>query len=78
MDTAQESVALVARESYSKLLAWLMSRCGDLAEAEDALSDALESALASWPEKGVPHNPEAWLLSVARRVRGRQPWACKS
>jgi predicted RNA polymerase sigma factor len=39
----------------------------DLASAEDALSNALVSALSHWPQDGVPQNPEAWLLTAARR-----------
>ncbi len=35
--------------------------------AEDALSEAFASALVEWPLKGCPANPEAWLLTVARR-----------
>jgi predicted RNA polymerase sigma factor len=38
-----------------------------VAAAEDALSDAFASALVDWPLKGCPSNPEAWLLTVARR-----------
>jgi RNA polymerase sigma-70 factor (ECF subfamily) len=45
--------------------------------AEDALSNALVAALETWPQDGVPQNPEAWLLTAARRsfidlVRHRQ------
>jgi predicted RNA polymerase sigma factor len=57
----------VARRSYGKLVALLATRTGDLAGAEDALSEAFVSALESWPRAGCPSNPEAWLLSVARR-----------
>ncbi len=57
----------VARRSYGKLVALLATRTGDLAGAEDALSEAFVSALETWPRKGCPSNPEAWLLSVARR-----------
>ncbi|MAQ19255.1 MAG: RNA polymerase subunit sigma-70 [Sandaracinus sp.] len=56
-----------ARESYGRLVAWLASRCGDIPLAEDAVADALEAALRQWPESGVPANPEAWLLTAARR-----------
>jgi RNA polymerase sigma-70 factor (ECF subfamily) len=56
-----------ARESYGRLLAWLAARGGDLAAAEDALSDAFAAALAHWPAAGVPASPEAWLLTTARR-----------
>lgn len=57
----------VARRSYGKLVALLAARTGDLAAAEDALSDAFVAALENWPSTGCPANPEAWLLSVARR-----------
>lgn len=56
-----------ARRSYGKLIAFLCARTGDVAGAEDALSEAFASALADWPATGVPANPEAWLLTVARR-----------
>ena len=57
----------VARESYGKLVAFLAVRTRDVAAAEDALSEAFAAALKDWPVKGCPENPEAWLLTVARR-----------
>jgi RNA polymerase sigma-70 factor (ECF subfamily) len=57
----------VARASYGRLLAVLAARTGDIALAEDALADAFEKALRSWPGSGVPVNPEGWLITVARR-----------
>ena len=60
-------VELAARSAYGRLVAWLTSRCGSLQTAEDAVGDALAAALAQWPTAGVPDNPEAWLLTVARR-----------
>ncbi|MBV8168231.1 MAG: RNA polymerase subunit sigma-70, partial [Alphaproteobacteria bacterium] len=42
-------------------------RSGDIAAAEDALADAFRTALETWPTRGVPDNPEAWLLTAARR-----------
>ncbi len=57
----------VARRSYGKLVAFLAARIRDVAGAEDALSDAFATALADWPKNGLPANPEAWLLTVARR-----------
>ena len=57
----------VARRSYGKLVAFLAHRTRDVAAAEDALSDAFAAALSDWPTSGVPRNPEAWLLTVARR-----------
>jgi RNA polymerase sigma-70 factor (ECF subfamily) len=66
-------VATVARESYGRLLAVLAAPTRDIAAAEDALADAMERALATWPQDGVPANPEGWLLTVARN-RLRDVW----
>ncbi len=57
----------VARESYGRLVAFLAARTRDIAGAEDALAEAFAAALRIWPAEGVPNNPEAWLLTVARR-----------
>ena len=38
-----------------------------MAAAEDALADAFAAALTTWPERGVPDNPEGWLVTTARR-----------
>jgi predicted RNA polymerase sigma factor len=65
--TAAAVADAVARRSYGKLIAFLAARTRDVAGAEDALSDAFASALADWPSNGCPSNPEAWLLTVARR-----------
>jgi predicted RNA polymerase sigma factor len=64
---AHHTADSVARRSYGKLIAFLAARTGDVAAAEDALSEAFVAALADWPRKGCPSNPEAWLLTVARR-----------
>src|SRR5882757_3616464 len=69
----QDRVAEVARDSYGRLLAVLAAPTRDIAAAEDALADALERALARWPDDGVPANPEGWLLTVARN-RLRDVW----
>jgi RNA polymerase sigma-70 factor (ECF subfamily) len=60
------TVERVARESYGRLVAYLSAHTHDLAAVEDALSDALLSALTVWPRDGVPQSPEAWLLTAAR------------
>lgn len=60
-------VSLVAaRASYSRLVAFLAARTGDIASAEDALQDAFRAALEHWPRQGIPEQPEAWLLASAR------------
>lgn len=56
-----------ARESYGRLVAYLAVGTRDVAGAEDALADAFATALRKWPIEGVPLNPDAWLLTVARR-----------
>jgi len=59
-----------ARASYGRLVALLAAWTHDLALSEDALGDAFERAMRTWPAGGIPHNPEGWLLTVARnRIR---------
>ncbi len=74
---ARSAADAVARRSYGKLVAFLAARTRDVAAAEDALSEAFAAALADWPLRGCPENPEGWLLTVARRklidvYRGRR------
>lgn len=66
-EQAQLAADAVARRSYGKLVAFLAARTRDVAQAEDALSEAFAAALADWPRNGCPENPEAWLLTAARR-----------
>ena len=47
----------VARESYGRLVAYLSARTRDVAAAEDALSEALLTALKVWPRDGLPQIP---------------------
>jgi RNA polymerase sigma-70 factor (ECF subfamily) len=65
-EETHRTIERVARESYGRLVAYLSVHTHDLASAEDALSNALVSALNHWPQEGVPKNPEAWLLTAAR------------
>src|SRR5882762_6741008 len=66
-EDTHRTIERVARETYGRLVAYLSVDTHDLASAEDALSNALVSALSHWPQDGVPQNPEAWLLTAARR-----------
>jgi len=70
---AQAVAERTARASYGRLVALLAASTGDLALAEDALATAFERALTTWPDSGVPDNPEGWLLTVARN-RQRDVW----
>jgi len=60
------AIETVIRQSYGQIIAYLAARSGDVAGAEDALSDAFLAALRRWPVDGVPDKPEAWLLRAAR------------
>jgi RNA polymerase sigma-70 factor (ECF subfamily) len=58
----------LARREGPRILAGLIGRLGgDFDLAEDALQDAYERALASWPAAGIPERPAAWLTTVAQR-----------
>lgn len=73
LERARRAAEQAARASYGKLIAILVMKSGDLAAAEDSLGDALVSALAVWPARGVPDNPEAWLITSAwNRLRNAE------
>jgi RNA polymerase sigma-70 factor (ECF subfamily) len=65
-DPASVLAERVARDSYGRLLAAVAIATNDIALAEDALADAFERALETWPEAGIPDNPEGWLATVGR------------
>lgn len=67
LNEASRAAERVARESYGRIVAFLAARTRDVAGAEDALSDAFAAALRTWPVEGIPDNPDAWLLTAARR-----------
>ena len=64
--TAEAQAEQAARASYGRLLAIVAAQTGDIPRAEDALSDAFERALTTWPVTGIPANAEGWLVAVAR------------
>lgn len=53
-------------QDRGRLLAALIRELRDFDLAEESLADAAESALVHWP-RGIPANPQGWLLKVARR-----------
>jgi RNA polymerase sigma factor (sigma-70 family) len=61
------SVEAVWRVESTRLVAALVRITRDVGLAEDLAQDALEAALAQWPESGIPDKPGAWLMSVAKR-----------
>ena len=64
---ATGTLAEVLKGEGPRVLATLARTIGDLAVAEDALSEATITALDAWPRTGIPDNPRAWLAVVARR-----------
>ncbi len=56
----------LAREHSGRVLAILARRFDDLDLADDAVQDGLARAAERWPTDGVPDNPPAWLMTVAR------------
>ena len=65
--TATAQIETIFREEHGRILAALISQLEDFALAEDALQDALVNALERWEIDGVPRNPGAWLMTVAKR-----------
>jgi RNA polymerase sigma-70 factor (ECF subfamily) len=62
----------VFRREWGPAVAALARWSGDLTVAEDAVQEAFAEALRAWPRDGVPDNPGAWVLTVARnRARDR-------
>ena len=53
------------REESGRILATLIRFLGDFDKAEEALQDAMTTALERWPRDGVPDNPPAWISTVA-------------
>jgi len=68
MDPAREAVEKAARHAYGRLIAILAASSRDIASAEEALSRAFVTAVEVWPQRGVPSNPDAWLLVAARNA----------
>lgn len=61
------AVEAVWRAESARIVAALTRHTGDFSWAEDLAQEALLEALAKWPESGIPDNPGAWLLTVAKR-----------
>lgn len=57
----------VFRQESGRIIAGLIRFCGSFDRAEEAMQESFASALASWPVKGIPENPAAWIMSTAHR-----------
>ena len=69
MTAAETHAAIdaVIRIESARLIAGLAHYTGDVGLAEELAQDAVVAALEQWPETGVPRNPGAWLMTVAKR-----------
>ena len=66
-DDPGEALAQALAEQRLRIVASLIRTTRDWGLAEDAVADAAERALVTWPRDGVPRNPAAWLTTTAQR-----------
>jgi RNA polymerase sigma-70 factor (ECF subfamily) len=60
------TIDAVWRIESARLIAGLGRLVRDVGLAEDLAQEALVAALEQWPESGVPDNPGAWLMAIAK------------
>lgn len=65
--TTHHLIAQTFQREAGRVLAALYATLRDFELAEDALQDALLTALERWPQEGEPQNPGAWITTTARR-----------
>jgi RNA polymerase sigma-70 factor, ECF subfamily len=63
---AHEVVDRLFREESGRAVATLIRVLGDFDLAEEAVQEAFVTALETWPSRGVPDNPGAWITTTAR------------
>jgi len=61
------AIEAVIRMESARLIAGLARYANDVGIAEELAQDAVVAALEQWPTSGVPNNPGAWLMTVAKR-----------
>jgi RNA polymerase sigma-70 factor, ECF subfamily len=66
-DDVQSALAAAMADERLRIVASLIRTTRDWDLAEDAVADAAERALLTWPRDGVPRNPAAWLTTAAQR-----------
>jgi RNA polymerase sigma factor (sigma-70 family) len=62
-----QAIEATFRIERARLIAGLARLLRDIDRAEELAQDALVTALAEWPNTGIPANPGAWLMAVAKR-----------
>ena len=65
---ADRAIAAVWRIESAKIVAGVARMVRDIGLAEELAGDALVAALETWPASGVPDNPGAWLMRVAKNA----------
>ncbi len=66
MDASAAGIERFYREDFGRILATLIRVLGDFALAEDSAHDAFEAAVEQWRRDGIPENPRAWIIAIAR------------
>ena len=66
-NASHDAVVAVWQLESARVVSGLLRITRDLQLAEDLAQDALVAALESWPDDGIPTNPGAWLMTVAKR-----------
>ncbi|HET7821613.1 MAG TPA: sigma-70 family RNA polymerase sigma factor [Ornithinibacter sp.] len=66
-EASNEAIVAAWRAESARLVGALTRMTRDLDLAEDLAQDALVAALEQWPTAGVPQNPAAWLMAIAKR-----------
>lgn len=64
--TPNADIEAVFRAEYGRAVAVLVRFLGDIDLAEEAVQDAFTTALAKWPESGIPPSPAGWIITTAR------------
>ena len=65
LSATARDIERVFRAEHGRLVATLIRRFGDIDLAEESVGDALVAAVQTWPGRGVPPNPGAWLTTTA-------------
>jgi len=67
MDEIRSAAETVFRRESGRIIASLIRISSSFDRAEEAMQESFAAALASWPDKGIPENPAAWITTTAHR-----------
>lgn len=65
-EATHEAISAVWRIESARLIGGLLRLVGDVGLAEDLALEALVAALETWPARGIPDKPGAWLMATAK------------